>query len=1103
MHKSFAKLLLAAVAVTALLASATSALAQGITTAAINGQVTSKDGQAIAGATITIVHVPSGTKATTTSRSNGQYTMSGLRIGGPYTVTATAKDYTEQTQQDIDLEVGDSSQFNFALSPEVLKLEAFAVSSSRDTTFGAGKMGTSTSFTSQEIANTPSVRRNIQDIATLDSRITVLSLDQGGNMSVSGQNFRYNSFLVDGVQAIDPFGLNGNGFSSLRSPIPFEAIESLQVDLNPYSVSRSGFTGALINAVIKSGTNEFHGTVYGEMTNENWRAKNPVTGVRDTFDEKIWGFALGGPIIKNKLFFFLDHDDFKRTAAPPTQNFVPDQASLDAIVARAKALGYDAGNTTASNTSYQKTDIAKLDWNITDQHRLSYTYRKNKGQDTNFAEFTGATTVSLSNYWFAQPRVTTAHTVQLFSNWSPDFRTEVTYMNNKYDGSPSNMGSPFPRVQVGGVSGTNLTTGAATTGNVVFGTENSRQLNFINTTENLGRITGEYSFGNHTLAMGIEDDITDYTNKFVQNIYGNYSFSSIANWQAGTPASAYSLAKLNPGFTLDNAFAEWKYEARAIYIEDTWRPDSQLTILAGLRYDYPYVPEAPPVATGFEAAFGIPNNSTNSGNWTISPRVGFSYQFKTERKTQLRGGIGLFQGKNPAVWISNAYSNSGALGTVTGVAVGGAIPGLVFEPDVTKQPVPAGSPPAPSINVTDPNLKQPVSWKTNLAIDHKLPWGDIVATAEAGFLKVDEGLNTTFLNYVTSGITPDGRTRYAGTITPASSFVVSGITTLAQAQAAFGAGNVTAINATTGALTFVGSSVNGRRRVNTGGPTGTGFADVFYLTNTNKGQSTDFTASLHRALKNHWGWSAAWTHNYSTEVSPMTSSTASSNYSLRASFNPNEDVASTSNYQIKDRFVATLSYQFEVIKKAPTTVTAVYQGRSGRPYSWVFFGDANGDGFTFNDLLYVPTGPSDPRVAWASTAERDAFFTFAEQNGLMKYAGTHVARNSAASPWLNTVDLQFTQAIPLGIGDGTFRNLRAELYVNILNFAYLLNKHWGGIQDEVPFSYRRAVVATTYNAATNQYVYTYNNTTLNPVPVTVNDTPISRWQVQAGLRLKF
>lgn len=1067
---------------------ATTVFGQGITTAAINGIVTTKAGAPISGATVTVIHEASGTRSVASTRANGQYNLSGLRVGGPYTVSAAAKDLQTQEQKEVYLSLDDNVAVDFSLGAEVLTMEAFSVSASKDTTFDSGKMGTGTTFTDSDISNTATVRRNVQDIASLDSRLFLGSLDQGGQLSAQGQNFRYNSFLVDGVQAGDTFGLNSNGFSSLRSPIPLDAIENLSVQLSPYDTRYAGFTGALINATIKSGTNDFHGSIYVEGTDQDWRAKNPITNAKETFKEKTFGATLGGPIIKDKLFFFLAYEDFQRKAAAPQANFVPDATQLAAIIARSKALGYEPGNLNADNTSVQRTFIGKLDWNISQQHRLSLSYRRNYGHDTAFPNYTAATSTSLSNFWYQQPRNTDTYTAQMFSQWTPDFRTEVDVSYTKFDGSPANNGPAFPQVQVAGISGVRLDTGAAiTNGAVLLGTESSRQLNQIVTKDTVIKVIGEYSIGDHTISGGAESDSTKYTNAFIQYTNGYYTFNNttvggvpitgLQAWQAGTPPTAYQLAKPYAGFTINDAVAKWQYDAYALFIQDNMRVNQQLSLTFGLRYDYPHIGDAPPVAVGFATAgFTRPNgqavtanNTTNSGNGTIAPRVGFTYKFDAQRKTQLRGGVGLFQGKNPAVWISNAYSNAGSVANATATA--GQLPGIVFNPDTNNQPVPGGALGSPNINITDPKYKQPALWKSNLAVDHQLPWFGINVTAEVYHNKVDEGINVEFLNYLVStdgaGTTPDGRVRYG----PAAA-ITSGTS-----------GNVA-----------------GRRRVATGGPVGNGFADVFYMTNTSKGEADGTTLGFNRPMKNDWAWSVSWTRGHATEVSPITSSTASSNYSNRATFNPNEDIASISNTNIKDRIVGILVKRFEFIKDNKTTFSFIYQSRTGHPYSWIFRGDANGDGFVFNDLLYVPTGPTDPKVAWASTTERDAFFAFVNSTSLKNYMGSHPSRNSEVSPWTQTLDLKISQEIPI------WKRVKSELYLNILNLGNMVDKTWGQ-SEEVPFSYKRAVAGATYNAAGNGgagvWNYTFNSGTLDGVPIVANDTPISRWQVQAGLRIKF
>lgn len=1045
------------------------AFGQGVTTSGVNGTVTDKQGKPLAGATVTIVHEESGTTSTTVTRSNGQYNVTNLRPGGPYNVTVNASGYAADTQRGVFLETGQSTTADFAVGTgEVVKLEAFTVSGERDTTFGTNKIGPSTTLDAREIAEIPTVRRDIQDIAQLDSRLFLGSLDQGGQLSAQGQNFRFNSFLIDGVQAVDTFGLSSNGQSSLRSPIPYDAIQSFAIDLSPVDVRRGGFTGALLNAVIKSGTNTFHGSARYEYTGQNMRGPNPLTGAHEPFKETTQTYTLGGPIIPQKLFFFLTYEEWKRSSLPPQANFIPNATQLQTIVDRAKALGYDPGTlTAASNKSTQRTTIGKIDWNISDNQRLALTYRRNYGTLGTFPNFTNTFGTSLSEYWYQQPRKTDSYTAQLFSQWTPDFRTEATASVTRFNGSPVNNGAPFPQVQVQGVTGVRLDTGATiNTGSVFMGTESSRQLNGLVTKETQGKFSGEYSVGDHTILAGGEEVSTKYRNSFIQFTDGYYTFKTIADWVAGTPPSAFQLAKPYAGASIEDAIAKWRYDAYAAYLQDTWRPAGKnLTVVAGLRLDYPYIGEKPPVAPGFATAGFTSgsgqavtrNDTTNSGNWTLAPRAGFNYMFPNIRRTQLRGQIGLYQGKNPAVWISNAYSNAGSVYSYN--ASSAELKNITFNPDPATQTVPGSANPAPSINITDPKLVQPAVWKEAIALDHQLPFGNMQVSIEADAIQVYKALNTEFLNYKPIGTSPDGRQMYSTKVISSGS-----------------------------------ADLSGRRRVSA-------FADVYYLTNTSKGGGHDITLRVSRPFKNNWSWSASWTRSHYTEVTPMTSSVAGSNYSARAVFNPNEDVASKSNTNIPDRVVATLTRRFNFIHNAPTTISGIYQLRSGHPYSWVFAGDANGDGFTFNDLLYVPTGPNDPAVKWNSTSERDAFFAFVNSTDLKNYAGGHAPRNSETSPSVQTLDIKITQALPI------FRRLKAEAYLNIINLGNMLNSNWGRLY-EVPFSYKRAVAGATAfdpkaNGGNGQWTYTFTQSTLNTVPVTVNEYPVSRWQLQVGVAIQF
>ncbi|MCX6955934.1 MAG: TonB-dependent receptor [Verrucomicrobia bacterium] len=1064
---------------------------QGITTSALSGYVTDKQGKPIVGATVSIVHEPSGTRASATSRATGQFNVSGLRIGGPYTITTAAVGQQTDVRKEIYLDLGQVLELTIPLGSDVVQMDAFKIQGDRDSMFDASRMGAGTGFSERDLQSIASIRGDVQDIARLDSRVTLNSLDQGGQLSAQGQNFRFNSFLIDGVEANDPYGLNSNGVSSLRGPIPLEALQSMDLTLNPYDVRRSGFTGALINAVTKSGTNKYEGSAQYEITNDDYRGKNPRTGAKEAFDERRYTFTFSGPIIKDRLFFALTYDDVLRDSASPAPGFVFTPASLvlvDQAIAKAKALGYDPGtlNGVASNRAKQQTYLGKLDWNITDQHRASFTYRQNEGTSPIFAGVTSTTGTTLSNNWYDQPRNTKSYTGQVFSQWTPDFRTEASYSYTTYIASPTNRGAPFPAIGIGGLTGIRTDTGATTTGFLNFGTEFSRQLNLLNTKETLMKISGEYSLGKHTLVAGGEIDRIKYDNRFLQAYYGSYTFNNssafgttpartgIENWLLGLPTS-YTDAQPFPGNTIDQVFARWTYTGYGLFVQDTWRPTSRLTVTGGVRYDMPTTSNAPTLNQAFVTAFGLRNDGTNDGNNTISPRVGFNYRLPTERKTELRGGVGLFLGRTPTVWLANAYQNAGTAGTITVNVNGNNQPALQFVPDVTKQPIPAGTPPVPTINLTDPNFQSPSLWKGNLALDHQLPFGGLMVSLEYTATKVNDGLFVEYLNFqpATTGpaTMPDGRIRYAGAITP----------------------NYNTNAAPNNVTTFPQTNTNGRRRI-------TSFADVYRITNANDGSSHDVTLAVGRPMKQHWSAGVAWTRGKASEVSPLTSSTAGSLFTTRAVFNPNERTAGASNTETRDKLVARYDREFSFFKDFKTTVGVVYEGRTGRTYSWVFRGDANGDGLTGNDLFYVPTGPNDPKVRWVDNAEKDAFFAFANSTTLGKYAGQVAPRNSETSPWQQTVDLTIRQQIPI------WGRARAEAYIQLINLANLFNKKWG-LVEEVPFTYRRQVAGAVYDptgdGGKGQYVYVFNGNTLDGVPTVADDTSTSRWQGKMGISIKF
>ncbi|MGA2445351.1 MAG: carboxypeptidase regulatory-like domain-containing protein [Opitutaceae bacterium] len=1079
MQNSFVKCLLAAGVAALALALGTSAFAQGVTTSGINGFVTDKSGKPVDGAVITILHEASGTRATTTTHSNGQYTIAGLRVGIPYTVSVSGKEFQPQSQKEVYLSLGQQQTLNFEVSTEVIAMEAFVVAGTRDTTFDAAKMSTSTTFGAAEIHNIPTVRRDVQDLANMDSRLSLTENTSNVEFSVSaqGQNSRFNSFLIDGVQANDPFGLNANGFASLRSPVPLNFLASLSIDLSPYDVTRTGFTGALIDAVIMSGTNEFHGSLYGYYTGKSIRAKNPVTQLHDQLQERTQGASFAGPIIKNKLFFFLGWEDWKRVAAAPGQIFFPDPTQVASIIATAKADGYDPGTMGATNAiSQQKTYIAKLDWNITQNQRATLSYRRIDSNTPAFNSFNGSTFTSLSNDWYQNVRIDDVFSLQLNSQWTPDFRTDAAVQFSKYNGTAKPYGAPFANIYINGVTGTNALTGlTVANGQMTIGTSYSYQYNNLYTKNYHGQLYGEYSWGSNTFKFGGDTDKNQYDDKYVQYYYGLWAFATPAAFAAGTP-EYLRYQQAAPGYTIPQGNAEYSMTDFGLLVQDTYRPSKDLTYVFGLRFDDPWFPVRPVFNGNFYNAFGFRNNTTASGNYTIAPRLGVNYTFPKSvlpgllggRKTQIRGGLGLFQGTNPAVWVANSYQTAGVLNTVSYGASNSSstnapltqLPQPAFNPaPLYVQSLPPPAAPTAIINVTDPGFKTPTSWKGNIAIDHTLPQYDLVATAEANFIVVDKGINYQSLNLNPVGTLPDGRIRYSGNIH-------------------------------------------------------TNFATVLDLVNTNKGGSQAYTFGVRRPMKDHWEFSAYYTHTHATEVQALTSSVATSNFNYRSVINPNDNVAHNSAYNIPNRLVVSATREFNFFNRtdAMTSFTAVYRLQTGHAYSWVFGGaqptgynnQVNGDDYTgAHCAFYIPSGPNDPLVNWGTptTTNRDAFFAWLAGTDMAKHMGRIAMPNSSYNPEQQTVDLRVEQQIPLPYA----HRVKMTIYLDCINFANLLNSHWGAISG-LDFGtgtsgyLRWTGVSASYNSATNQYNYTWNPSYVSSQPAF---TDLARWQVQVGAKLEF
>lgn len=977
--------------------------AQGTTSGSIEGTITDETGESLPGANIIAVHQPTGTEYGTSSRADGGYTIRNVRVGGPYEVRVTFIGFNAQIKEINNIELGERVSLNFQLEEGSLELGEISVVAVPDQIFNSDRTGASKNISTRDIERTPTVSRSLTDFTRLTPQVT------SGN-SFGGANDRYNNILVDGATLNDVFGLGDaipGSSAGVTSPLSIDAIEEFNVDIAPFEVTNGGFTGGQVNAITKSGTNTYTGSVYFQTRNESFVGSYTEGGEEANeypeFSENYIGLNIGGPIIQDKLFFFVNAE-FRRQTSPLTTGILGsgapnvidfEPATFDRISnIFQNQYNYDTGAYTSPIDQAQDNNkvLAKLDWNINQSNKLTFRYNHVDAIDEE-GVFRGSSDYSYSNRQYDFNSQQDSFVAQLNSTIGNNVYNEARVVYTRIRDSRDVVAQRFPEVEVSlPYDNDRSGFGSIFAGIDRFSQANSLDQDLIEITNNLTYIRGDHEF-----TFGTSNQIFTFDNVFVQDAYGSYVFRSIDDLEAGTPYQ-YRYSYLLPG---GNPTANFTGMQFGLYAQDKWTVNPDLKITYGLRVDMPVLPDDPTNNDLVPGAFpGYSTDRVASGNLLWSPRFGFNWDLSGgARTTQLRGGAGIFSGTPPFVWISNQYSNTGVdYGRVD--VSGSRVPeDLQFSADPDGQPSPLDPNSALSgqntseINLISEDFKYPQSLKLNLALDQQLPLG-FIGTLEGVYSKGINDVEFENLNLVQQGESIYGRPIYGEVYL--SSFGTA-------------------------------SGTPSRKDEN--------FTNALLLKNTDENYQYSITGSLEKQFDFGLSTNLSYTYNRAITVNNGSSSRAISNWQYNENVDVNNPAPGTADYERRHRILGVVSYQFSWLDRLATSISLIYDGRSGQPFSWLYNGDANGDGRYDNDLIYVPESQDEVVLIGNNWNEFDSWISSEESVG--DYRGDFVDRGTGREPWTNYLDLRISQQIE------TFGGQSVEFSASMFNVLNFLNDEWG------------------------------------------------------------
>ncbi len=1069
-----------------------------VTSSNIAGIITDNSGEALIGATILALHEPSGTQYGTSTREDGRFTLPNVRIGGPYTITVSYVGFKTYEEKDIILSLGQTLQFNAKLKDDAATLDEIIVSSDKGNVLSSGRTGAGQNIKKDVLEAMPTISRGLNDFLRYvpQSRSSSVASTAGSGTSFAGQDSRFNNLTIDGTIFNNSFGLaSAPGGQTNSTPISLDAIEEIQVSLAPYDVRQGGFTGAGINAVTRSGTNKFQGSVFYNKRNEKYVGDNAAgtTVTTNAFDVKQFGGRFGMPIIKNKLFLFVNYEQEDRT--DPATSYLANRGTTGNNVTRVLASELD-GLSTFLKTKYNyetgayenyslatasKKGLAKLDYNINKSNHLSVRFNFLKSNrdvpSSNSGSFSGNRSNNLfalnfqnSNYIINNDLY--SGIVELSSVLGTKMSNNVQFGFTANRDYRSSGGGVFPLVDIL-KDGTTYTT---------FGYEPFTPNNILNTDTWQFKDDLTFYSGKHTVTTGFNFESFKFDNTFTPTYYGQFIYKSLddfyaaANGKQDVELARYVLTySALPNHALPTATT--KAYQPGIYVQDAISMmKDKLKLTFGLRADMPIFGNTalnnPEVETfTFRDAGGSPlklsTSKLPSPKVLFSPRIGFNWDVTGDRALQIRGGTGIFSGRPAFVWLSNQVGNNGIL---TGSLSVNNTKSYPFSTDVTAHvPENATAPPSYNIAVTDPNFKFPQLLRTNIGVDFKMPLG-LVGTLEGIFSK---NLNQVY--YINANLEPSNGS-YSGSDNRPT-FPGLGLSSTAQ---------------------------NNALRINDK------ITDAILLTNTNKGYTYSLTAQVQKQFAKSSFFTAAYNFGVAKDLMTAGSIAFSSWRDNPSLLGNNLQALAYSDNDQRHRIIAAVYKKFNYGWGATGFNLGFQSGNQGR-ITYAVNGDMNGDALTSNDLLFIPKSASDINFeqytvgsgATARTvtidAQKAAYDKFLKSNKyLSDNGGSYAERNGFLLPWLTTFDASITQDFKAKIA-GNSNTIQVRL--DLVNAGNLINNKWGVgtvTTTRTPLQFRS-------KNASNQPVYRFTEIS-NSLPTTSTQTGSSLtdvWQIQLGVRYIF